>query len=94
MSSIQWIEQIKNEDFIFDEDQSVCLITREVFEGLSDYTRSQPTNPAPGRIYKKNLGWPSDMPDNWFAYWCLQDPKDPTYVLHHGRKILIVEREK
>lgn len=45
-----------------------CLLSQSTFDRLGDYTRSQPTGPSAGRIYRKNLGWPLDMDDNWFVY--------------------------
>lgn len=43
-------------------------LSQQTFESLADYTRSSPTAASPGRIYRKNLGWPKEMPDNWFIY--------------------------
>lgn len=74
---------------LFVYDDQVCLITQAAFDRLSDYTRSQPTSPSPGRIYKKNLHW-TGPPANWFVYVCALDPADPTWVLHHGRQAVIV----
>lgn len=43
-------------------------LTQETFDALGDYTRSLPTGPSEGRIYKKNFGWPAHVDDNWFVY--------------------------
>lgn len=61
-----------------------CLITRELFEKISDYTRSQPTSPSPGRIYRKAMDWPALWPEqypdfkgqdpNRFVFLCVRTP--------------------
>jgi hypothetical protein len=81
-----YLKEIKD-DLVYDD--KVCLITTAAFEKLADYTRSQPTSPSPGRVYKKNLHW-SGPPDNWFVYVCALDPEDSNYVLHHGRVAVLV----
>jgi len=61
-----------------------CLIDRDLFFRISDYTRSQPTAPSPGRIYRKALFWTALYPDqypnsihkdpNWFLFLCVETP--------------------
>lgn len=67
-----------------------ALVFRSTFERIGDYTRSQPTGPSAGRIYRKNLGWGTDTPDNWWIYFCEPDPK-PGYVAHVPCQAIIME---
>lgn len=50
-----------------------CLFDRELFERVSDYTRSQPTGPSVGRVYRKALNWPALAPEA-YPEWAGQDP--------------------
>jgi hypothetical protein len=50
------------------------LMDKTTVEALDDYTRSMPTGPRAGRVYRKNLGWPEDKPDNWFVYFVINAP--------------------
>lgn len=76
-----------------------CVIRRELFEQISDYTRSQPTGPSPGRIYRKALNWPAlsrQYPDrfgedpNWFIYVCVRafDGSGVDHVPFHVAEII------
>lgn len=61
-----------------------CLISRDLFFQISDYTQSQPTGPSPGRMYRKALFWPALRPreypeyigrdPNWFLFLCVRTP--------------------
>ena len=66
-----------------------CLFDPELFEHISDYTRSQPTGPSVGRIYRKAFNWPALNPEsypeyvaqqgtdpNWYFFLCVKTP-DP-----------------
>lgn len=68
-----------------------ATVTQEVFDRLADYSRSQPTGPSSGRVYKKNLGWHPDDEDAWYIYMCIRDPNDEKFVLHVPRKLRIGE---
>lgn len=72
------------------EHRRTVVIERATFERIGDYTRSQPTGPSPGRVYRKNLGWAPEHPDRWFVYWCQPDPTDPKFTLHYPFEALIV----
>lgn len=74
--------------------RSPAIVTQNVFDRLGDYTRSVPTGPTPGRVYKKNLGWPPNMEDNWFIYFCVRDPNDDKMVLHVPRRLTIEPSHK
>lgn len=82
-------DRIENltDDLVWDD--HACIITQAAFDRLPNYTRSQPTGPRPGFVYRKNLHW-TGPPDNWFVYVCTLDPEDPEYVLHNGRQALLV----
>ncbi len=69
-----------------DAEKRYILLDEATFEGIGDYTRSSPTGPSPGRIYKKNFGWAPNTPDNWWVYITERDPEDDEYVLHHPYK--------
>lgn len=49
--------------------ERVCVVSQELFDALDDYTRSCPTSPRSGRVYKKNLDWRPETPDNWWIYF-------------------------
>ena len=70
-----------------------CLMDQSTFEKIPDYTQSRPTGASPGRIYRKNLGWPDDMPDNWFVYICESREGDPGGVYHVGKPSLVIATE-
>ena len=72
------------------EDADNYYITQRQFDSILDYTRSQPTAPSPGRVYKKNLGWLPQHHDNWFMYICRRAWDDPKAVDHFGKKVRIV----
>lgn len=50
------------------------LLDQTTFDAISDYTQSMPTAASEGRIWKRNLGWPEDMDDNWFVYLVINAP--------------------
>lgn len=88
-----WREEMPSEEYLVDGlevEGRVVLMTQGVFDQLMDYSRSLPTGPSPGRVYKKNYGWPDDMPDNWFFFYCDTDPDDSAYVVHHPYQIVVV----
>jgi hypothetical protein len=45
--------------------ERVCVVSQQLFDALDDYTRSCPTSPSSGRVYKKNLGWRPFSPAGW-----------------------------
>lgn len=50
------------------------LLDQRTFDAIDDYTRSMPTGASAGRIWKRNLGWPPDMADNWFVHIVINAP--------------------
>lgn len=92
MSDIDYVDDLPEGTFewLDDADPPAYAVTPSVFERIGDYTRSQPTGPSPGRIYRKNRGWPGDMDDNWFVYVCVPDI-EPGFTLHQGRRIIFME---
>jgi hypothetical protein len=48
--------------------ERVCVVSQQLFDVLDDYTRSCPTSPRSGRVYKKNLGWRPFSPSGWDAH--------------------------
>lgn len=79
-------------------DDQRCLIMRDTFDMLDDYTRSFPTAPSVGRVWKRNFGWSPDMEDNWFIYVSREPEGDEethsergsAYVYHDSRKAVIL----
>lgn len=49
------------------------LLDQRTFDAIGDYTRSTPTSPSAGRVYRRNLHW-SGPPSNWFVYLVVDDP--------------------
>lgn len=93
MGDIHYLKDIPKGTYTFD--RKTAVVTIEVFKRLADYTRSCPTGPKPGRIYKKLGNWDEmrKYPDHesfWWVYYCIRDPKDPKYVLHIPRRLLVV----
>ena len=66
-------------------------IDRESFERIGDYTRSDPTGPSPGRIYRKNLDWRTYTSDLWFIYYVVRDPEDDSYVYRVPYRVILVD---
>lgn len=61
-----------------------------VFGDISDYTRSRPTSPSEGRIYRKNLGWAPEHPDNWWFYLVLNATDGGGGQLHHPYRVVFL----
>lgn len=53
--------------------ERTCTLSQATFERIGDYTRSQPTTPSAGRVYRKNLNPNGDL-QNWFIYIVIDDP--------------------
>lgn len=87
MNDIHYLNQVPLNAIAVDTNS--VIIQREVFDRLDDYTRSHPTGPRPGRIFKKNLHW-SGSPPNWFVYICWGDG-DTGGVWNRGRPALILD---
>ena len=95
MSRFHYLAELPPESYAFvdhpaDGGLPKVLIEEPTFAQIGDYTRSQPTSPSPGRVYRKNFGWPDDMPDNWVLHVCEIDPDDPRYVLHRPYRVEVV----
>lgn len=50
------------------------MLDQATFDAIGDYTRSMPTGASAGRIWKRNLGWPEDVDDNWFVHIVIDAP--------------------
>lgn len=85
-SAIQYLKDVPKGSFL--SSRECVVIEREVFERLSDYTRSSPTGASVGRVWKKDLHW-SGPPSNWFVYICDVDPNDGR-KFYYGRPALLV----
>lgn len=71
----------------------VAVLTERLFARIGDYTRSQPTGPSPGRVYRKNLVWAADHSDNWWLFLCEaafdDDPRSG--VIHYPYRVVLVD---
>lgn len=88
MSHIHYLKDVPSGAMLLDTATHACVVDRHVFEHIGNYTRSQPTSPSPGRIYRKDLNWPDPDAPNWFIYVTELDPEDPKFVLHHWHEVL------
>lgn len=92
---VHYLSELDDEDYAVLPDAvdgtHRILITEDALRSIGDYTRSQPTGPSPGRVYRKNLGWAPEHPDSWWVYVCEADPADPTYTLHHPHRAEVVQ---
>ena len=97
MGSISWMKEIPSGTALWDSlarpsGDRFVVITLEVFGEIGDYSRSMPTGPSPGRVYRKNMHW-SGPPSNWFIYVCKADPDEEGYTLHHPYKPILVDTD-
>lgn len=90
--SVHYLKELDEEEYAILPDKRI-LITRKAFESIADYTRSQPTTPSPGRIYRKNYGWRTNRSDSWYIHICEADPEFEQYVLHHPYRVELVDDE-
>ena len=90
---VHWVKDIRGQmllDPLTTPTKHRCAVmSADTFESLGDYTRSCPTGPSPGRIYRKNLGWHPSTEDNWWVFVCERATDHPGYVDHHPYKALI-----
>lgn len=66
---VHYLRELPVSDYILDDverpsGQRFLICTPDVFFSIADYTRSQPTGPSPGVVYRKNLLWPYE------SLWC------------------------
>lgn len=97
MGHISWLREVPEDTYLLDPisrptGERHILITLGSFLSLNDYTRSMPTGPSPGRVYRKNLHW-TKMPANWFVYVCEADPTEEGYTLHHPFKPILIDED-
>lgn len=64
--SSHYVKDFPSGSFTLDEDD--LIVTRAMFQRMADYSRSYPTAPSTGRIWKSNRGWPADVPDQWVGH--------------------------
>lgn len=82
MGDIGYRKELPEGTYLLDEEPEgsvsgqyrAIVIEPDVFERVQDYTRSSPTGPSPGRVYRKNHGWPPNMDDNWFVFFVIDGP--------------------
>lgn len=87
MSKINYLKDIPLDSIVCDKD--TVVMKREIFEQLADYSRSHPTGPKPGRIFRKALNWSNKQDPNWFVYICWSDG-DTDGVWNRGRKVYLL----
>jgi hypothetical protein len=91
MGDIDYLKDVPAGALLVNKERNEVAVLRSTFDRIGDYTRSQPTAPSPGRIYRKNFGWPSSMDDRWFVYVVEQDPNDDGWVFQYPYEALILE---
>lgn len=98
MGDIHYLKDVPDGDITFvgrlhdDDDLGTFVeITSHTFWRIGDYTRSQPTAPSPGRVYRKDLMWSDPENPNWFIYICMRDPNDPACTLHVPHKVVLTD---
>lgn len=64
-------------------------LDQQTFDSIGDYTQSMPTAASAGRIWKRNLGWPKGVEDNWFVHLVIDAP-DGDGQLHIPYSVVIV----
>lgn len=86
---VHYLEDLPIADYLLDDlerpnGERFMICTSAVFWSIADYSRSQPTGPSPGRIYRKDLLWNHvtrlnifgaqgfglTLAANWFVYVC------------------------
>jgi len=74
-------------------DDTTAILPRLVFDGLAEYSTSQPSGVYPGKCWKRNKlkllpngGY--EHSDEWWLCWFGLHP-DPKFVSNNYRKILI-----
>lgn len=106
MGQTSWTREIRGplvwDDLSVPIEKRIVLISEREFLRLDDYTRSCPTGPSPGRVYRKALNWPALHPEhhpnraaadpdpNWWVYRCERADDDPKAVDHHPFKPVFV----
>lgn len=95
MGDIHYVKDVPKGTLLLDDpsisaSERHCIIDPTSFERLGNYTQSMPTGASPGRIYKKNLGWPKEMDDNWIVYLVTRSEQEG-YVDHNPYKALLLE---
>lgn len=92
MGDISYLEKVPAGTILFNSNR--VLVLRSTFERLDDYTRSMPTGPSPGRIWRRALFWTALMEahehygqdPNWFVYiarLCPGKDGDPRHDRRH-----------
>lgn len=84
-----FLRELKDDDIAYD-DQNV-LMTRAAFLGLDDYTRSRPTGPSVGRIWRRSMQWSSKDSPNWFVYVVWADEAGESWTT--GRKVFLTDAD-
>lgn len=70
------------------------VVTEVVFGRIANYTRSTPTGPRPGRVYRKLSNWHQvetvGADPLWYVYVCDREPGSEDAVLHHPHEAVVV----
>ncbi len=97
---VDWLKEVRGEilwDPLTVPNKDRCAVMAvETLESIGDYSRSSPTAPSAGRIYRKALTWDLDNTgrlvfSNWWVFRCEADPADPKGTYHHPFRALVIE---
>ena len=96
MGHVHYLKDLPTREYLLDPIERPVgtrhiVITLDAFLSIGDYTRSQPTAPSPGRVYKKNLHW-TGPPSNWFVYVCEADPAEEGWTFHHPYAVILLDK--
>lgn len=94
MGDIHYVRDCPEGTILFNS--TGVLVRQSTFDRLGDYTRSMPTGPSPGRIWRRANFFTALMPShehfgmdpNWFVYVAqlcpgVFDPKDLRHKRNH-----------
>lgn len=87
MGQVNYLKDVPLDAIALDAD--TVVLREDIFYQLADYTRSFPTAPSPGRIWRRNLHWSGD-PSNWFVYITYGDTTEPGTCWNRGRPVILV----
>lgn len=89
--TISWAGEIPD---LWLADEHHYVMSSVTFWALDDYTRSMPTAPSAGRVYRKAFMW-SNLPDfdtsNWMVCVVADDPLAPGIQEHHCKPVLLID---
>lgn len=88
--SRHYLRDFAADAFLFDDDHVMC--DAATFLALDDYTRSMPTGPSEGRVWRCARNWSNAARPNWFVYVVWRNDKEyPAQNYYTGRPVLLAD---